>query len=73
MARAVWENPEELDGFCGCNTNPDAVACSDSKTEQYPIDPDLVIPMYKMTLELLGVTYEFPEDRENNAAADTRK
>lgn len=69
MVRAIWEDPIKLEGFCGCSAdgtlNDDP--CYDSREDEFPVDSDLVDPMYRLTLEFLTQMYNFPEDNENNS------
>ena len=69
-ATAAWSDPGEVSDYGDCSTSTTATTCIDERTAAYPIDPDLVIPMYKMTLELLGIAYKYPEDNENNARSN---
>lgn len=63
-AKAVWVNPEDLEVFKSCQSN---TPCYNSLTDNFPIDADLIDPLYKLTLESLRLAYQFPEDTENDS------
>jgi len=58
QVRIIAEDPEDAM----------SVSC-DPTDNEYPIDGELVIPMYEMTLQLLGISKQFPEDLFNDASA----
>ena len=67
VVRAIFEDPErvileecETAGSGPCNPFDG----------DFPIDADLVLPMYKVTLEMLGLAYNYTEDTENNARSN---
>lgn len=66
LLRAVFEDPEVVI-LENCQSEGTSSQC-DPYSEEFPIDGDLVLPMYQMAMELLGVAYRMPEDTENNAA-----
>jgi len=41
-------------------------------SEQFPIDSDLVDPMYKMTIQMIVGSMELPLDLENDAKDQTQ-
>lgn len=69
----VFEDVEDLSTYTICdetgaeNSNP----CYNPETDTFPIDGDLVLPMYKMVIEILGIGMQSPEDNENNARSTT--
>lgn len=63
VIRAIWEDPEEAFNYSSCEE------CNLSMNEQFPIDGELVFPMYQLTLELLGVAMKVPEDDRNDSKA----
>lgn len=69
IAVALWEDPEEVSDFCTCGDSGEdsTTPCYDSQNDTFPIDVDLVMPMYEMTLQMFGVAMRYPEDNENNA------
>lgn len=71
IAVALWEDPEEVSDFCTCgdagNSN---TPCYNSQEDEFPIDIDLVLPMYEMTLQMFGLGMQYPEDNENNARSN---
>lgn len=62
--RLIPENPDALRNYQSCDSS---VVCYDPDNDDYPIDTDLIQPMYKMTLEMLGAALNSPQDNENNA------
>lgn len=64
MLNALFDNPEEIYQK-NCPTS--GTNCSDFMDEQFPIDSDLIDPMYKLTLQMLMVGMKNPTDLENNA------
>lgn len=67
--RLMPEDPSALRTYQSCDSN--AEACYDPDNDNYPIDTDLVQPMYKLTLEMLAPSFNSPQDTENNARAAT--
>lgn len=67
LVRLIPENPDVLRTYQSCSSENGA--CYDPQDDDYPIDTDLVQPMYKMTLELLAPSLNSPKDTENNARA----
>jgi len=69
MVRAIWEDPVKLEGFCNCSADGTLTndPCYDQREDEFPIDSDLVDPMYRLTMEFLTQMFRFPEDNENNA------
>ena len=53
----LFEDPKDADDISSCPVD----------TEAWPIDSDLVIPLYQLTLQLMGIAYNFPEDAMNDA------
>lgn len=73
FAKAMFENPLEVEELqrCDSDENPD---CTDPLDRDYPIDGELIDPMYKMVLQFLGISMKYPEDNINNArATDSRR
>lgn len=66
LLRAVFEDPEVVI-LENCQSADSDSPC-DPYAEEFPIDGDLVLPMYQMTIETLRLAYGMPEDKENNAA-----
>lgn len=65
LLRAIFEDPEIV-----IEENCENSAPCTPYDEEFPIDGDLVIPMYKLAIETLGLSYKFPEDNENNARSN---
>jgi hypothetical protein len=68
IIKGIWENPADLDNFCGCGTSTEQGPCYDSSSGEFPIDAELVMPMYQMTLEFLRSAIATPRDEENDAS-----
>lgn len=71
----IPESPEDVEelNLCQNPTIGDSDPCRLSDVA-FTIDPELVLPMYQMTLELLGLSYNMPEDDlENGVSADLNK
>lgn len=66
--KAIWEDPEEVDDFntLTCDQSDD---CSNVMSDEFPIDSELVYPMYQLSIDLLGYSYKFPEDTRNDGKA----
>lgn len=64
LLNALFDNPEAIHSI---NCPASGTNCPEYFAEEFPIDADLVDPMYRMTLELLSKSYSFPNDIENNA------
>lgn len=67
LVNGLYVNPTEvLEINCvnGVGTN-----CNDFASAEFPIDSDLIDPMYKATLEYLLQSERIPNDIENNARA----
>ena len=70
IIEAVFENPEDIENFAACPDNPITITSPCSfLDEEFPIDPDLVFPMYELTIKLLGYTNYFVEDKVNDSSA----
>lgn len=69
----VFENVEDLADFTICDVEGEDTtdSCYDPETDEFPIDGDLVFPMYQMTMNILNVGKQMPEDNENNARSTT--
>lgn len=67
LLTAVWEDPEKLDNYCGCSSDDELSPCYNSLDQEFPIDADLVMPMYELTLKFMQITQSYPEDNLNNA------
>jgi hypothetical protein len=69
LIEGVFENPETISALDPCanpldiNTSP----CS-MLDEDFPIDPDLVLPMYELTIRLLGYANTVLEDKINDSS-----
>ena len=68
----IPEDPENIFELSGCDeVDPQTTPCIKSMVNEFPIDPDLINPMYKLTLEMVGISYKYPEDNLGNARAAT--
>ena len=64
ILNALYNDPQQIhDLNCpGTDSN-----CPSFMTEEFPIDSDLVDPMYRLAVELLLLAVQQPIDNENNA------
>lgn len=70
LLNSLYDNPAEIENL-NCSTNTNGQPCADIYDTEYPIDPDLVEPLYKKVLDLLRYSLAFPpKDAENNAKDD---
>lgn len=60
VVKGIWEDPESISS-CEELSDDELPVCPEYGDE-FPIDPDLVIPMYTTTLEILGISYRFAQD-----------
>lgn len=68
IIEGVFEDTEEVSNLPVCGEG-DTGACIDFyETTRFALDPELVFPMYEMTLQFLGVGLQSTEDRLLNAA-----
>lgn len=65
LLNALFDNPQEVHDLNCPNTQ--SGDCTDFMEEDFPIDSDLVSPMYDLVVERLTRTYTLPKDEENNA------
>jgi hypothetical protein len=69
LISGLFEEPEDVQDYSLCDSsgNESDDACYNPETDSFPIDADLVMPMYEMVLNMMGVAAKYPEDNENNA------
>lgn len=71
IVHGLFENPDEVEDFPLCDVNGVESAtdtCYDGDADDFPIDAELVYPMYQEVIRLLGMAnQQFAEDNENNA------
>lgn len=65
LLNGLFDNPVEV-SLINCSTEQDQSTC-DYMSSSFPIDPDLVDPMYRLCLELLLKSLQLPQDIESNA------
>lgn len=72
IAIALWEDPEAVSDFCTCGgeSGTGNTPCYNTQNDEFPIDAELVLPMYEMTLKVFGLGMQYPEDNENNARSN---
>lgn len=68
LSNCLFSDPAAIQEL---NCASGATACEDFMDTQYPIDPDLVDPMYRLTIELLLNSLKINPDFENNARGDS--
>lgn len=69
LVSGIFEDPEKLETYsdCGDSIGDTSTPCYITDTREFPIDAELVAPMYEMTLQFLGVSTKYPNDTANNA------
>lgn len=68
LLSSLFDDPEQIDSL---NCESSDAPCPDLMGNEFPIDPDLVAPMYKLTLEYLRTSIQLPvRDTQNNAKDD---
>lgn len=68
LLEVVLENPEDISSLDPCaNVNSLTTPCF-MLDEDFPIDPDLVMPMYQLTIQLLGYANSMIEDKVNDSS-----
>lgn len=63
ILNALYNDPEEI---VALNCPSSDISCPTYMEEEFPMDSDLIDPMYKLTVEMLMVAYRQPIDTENN-------
>jgi len=63
ILNALFNDPETIHSL---NCPGTAEACPEFMQEEFPIDSDLVDPMYRLAIELLSLAYRQGLDTENN-------
>jgi len=68
VGKAIWDDPDQVNDFneAAC---AGAATCSEYFSEEFPLDGELIFPMYQLTLQLLGVSFQLPEDNRNDGRA----
>lgn len=64
LLNALFDDPNEIHQL-NCPTSD--TACTEFMSEEFPVDSDLIDPMYRLTLEFLLQSRGLPIDTENNA------
>jgi hypothetical protein len=66
LLNGLFDKPSEIAAI-NCNSTNGGV-CVDEMDTEFPIDPDLIDPMYKMVLNYLLQSRQLPPDKENDAS-----
>lgn len=69
IVEAIWEDPEELDSLDPCEDPNTDSPCLVSHSDEFPIDADLVLAMYEITIEHVYKSLRIPKDDLNNSFA----
>lgn len=74
LVSGIFEDPEKLETYsdCGDSINETGEPCYVTDTREFPIDSELVAPMYEMALQFIGISSKYPEDTNNNARQVSR-
>lgn len=67
VVSGVFDDPLSVSKFVNCE---EGGSCYDDLSA-YPIEPDLIHPMYTMVLDMIIPTKNLPQDDENNARNST--
>lgn len=67
LINALFSDPTEIENL-NCKAND--LDCPSIYEEEFPIDSDLIDPLYKMTIEYLQNAIRIPEDNENNSRSN---
>lgn len=70
LLNALFDNPEEIYEL---NCNIESNDCGDYLGQEFPLDSDLIKPMYEMALDMLTRSMSLPKDEENDAKDQTRE
>lgn len=65
LLNGLFDDPETIHDLNCPNITQDN--CPGYFDAEFPMDSDLIEAMYRVTMELLGHSYKFPNDTENNA------
>lgn len=65
LLNALFDSPAEISDL-NCPTSGDN--CPDYLDTEFPIDPDLVDPMYRLAMTFLIESIKLPKDEEQNAS-----
>lgn len=65
----LFEQPNNVADYNICDEQGEESSdpCYSIEADNYPIDIDLVMPMYDMVKQMIADSNKFPEDNENNA------
>lgn len=70
LVSGYFTDPSDWSNIQACDEEGNEVAaCFDIFTTDYPLDEDLAYPAYQMVLQLLNITIQLPDDRQNQSAA----
>lgn len=67
LLNAIFDNPDTIYSL-NCNTSTSST-CGDFMDQEFPVDSDLVDPMYRLTIELLIQSMKLPIDYEADSRA----
>lgn len=66
LLTGLFNKPTEIEAI-NCSNNTTISTCPEPFTTEFPIDSDLVEPMYKKTLDFLLRATGIPQDNENDS------
>jgi len=68
LVGGLFEDPLEWAGLqlCDPNGNVTEASCFDAKSQDFPVDQDLVRRAYRLTIEAMGIALRKPDDRIND-------
>jgi hypothetical protein len=66
LVHGLFDKPTEIEQI-NCKTTATSASCPNPFETEFPVDPDLVVPMYNLTLDYLLRSRGLPRDEENDA------
>lgn len=66
LVHGLFDKPSEIEQL-NCKSNTTSSTCPDPFSTEFPVDPDLIVPMYNLTLEYLLKSRSLPRDEENDS------
>lgn len=69
LLNSLFDNPTEITQLNCSNTGD---VCEDWLDAEYPIDPDLISPMYQLTLQFFTTSFNLPKKDVENDVSDSQ-
>jgi len=71
--QAIFSDPTKVQELQPCSDAGSSTPCIKGSTTEFPLDDDLVRPLYQLTLEMLGMSQYFKEDKLLNQDDDSQE